>query len=367
MTASKSSLLSLRAMLLLMAVLTGLTWLVGTQIERYTAQTPEIPQDFPGDIGQWQLYENWKPVDTLPGLSLMPNGIKITRESKGISTAELRVPLPETIPAGAKLLASAELSTEAISGGVEVWHGLLYTIWFYDDAGNRIKKTARTVQALKGDAIPLHYAREIALPPHAVEAGIGLRVFESTGTATMVAPKIQVVAPWAGYSKVILAVLVTWAVFGLLVLVALASHGRLLYAVFPMAMVAIIAVGVSLPNDLLMRLVNPLERALSGVMPDLRALGLYSFNKVGHAATFALLALFACIVRKRIGATWIGILCFLILLAVLSEGMQLFFVGRSTRISDMGIDLSGAAFGVLVFFVLWLISSPFRRPKGATA
>lgn len=363
MTASKSSLLSLRTLLILMALLTGMTWWIGTQVDRYTAQTAEIPQDFPGDISLWQLRENWKNVETLDGFSMLPNGIKISRATKGISTAELRVPLPAQKPAGAKLLASAELYTEAVSGGEKNWHGLLYTIWFYDAAGEQIKKTARTVQALKGDTVKLHYMREIDLPENAVEAGIGLRVYESTGTAYMFSPKIQVVAPWADYNKVILAVLAVWAAYGLLVVVILALNGRLLYAAFPIAVVALIAVGVSLPSEEIRRIADPLQNSVSGYMPYLKSLGLYSITKVGHAATFALLAFCACIVRKPIGATILGTACFLVLLAVLTEGVQLFFIGRSTRLVDMVIDLTGAGIGVAAFFVLWLITRPFVRSK----
>ena len=361
MTASRNPLFSLRTLLILMALLTGLTWWIGTSISRYTVETSAVTQSFPGDISQWKLVENWKQVEQLPGFELLDNGIKVTRTSKGISDAELRVALPSHPTPGAKLLASAELYAQAISGGEKNWHGLLYTIWFYDNNGDRIKKSARSVQALRGDTVPLTYSREIDLPAQAVEVGIGLRVFESTGTAVMRAPSIQVVTPWAGYSQVILGVLAMWLVYGALVLVALALRGRLMIAIFPIAMIGIIAAGVSLPTEELSRFTGPLEQAIRGYMPDLRKFGLYSFNKVGHAVTFALLTFMACFFRKRLGATWLGMICFLILLAILTEGVQLFFVGRSTRLVDMAIDLSGATLGAALFFVFWVLSSPFRR------
>ncbi len=361
MNASKSPLLSLRALLILMAVLTGLTWWIGTNVNRYTVQTSAVPSDFPGDISRWRLQENWKDVDTLPGFTLFSDGISISRDIPGISDAELRVPLPEQKPAGAKLLAQGELMAQTVSGGKLNWHGLLYTVWFYDASGERIKESARTVQALVGDTVPLLYSRELDLPPLAVEAGIGLRVFESTGTAFLRAPKLQVVAPWSGYRNVIMGVLAVWAVYGLVVVVALGSRGKLLYALVPIALIAIIAVAVSLPSEDLRRLIAPIEQLTKGVMPYLRELGLYSVNKMGHALSFALLAFFVCMVRKRLGATWLGTVSFMILLAVLTESVQLFFVGRSSRLIDVAIDLSGACFGILMFFILWLVSSPFRK------
>lgn len=361
MTASTNPLFRLRTLLILMALLTGFTWWIGTSVNRYTVETSAITQNFPGNISQWKLVENWKQVEQLAGFELLDNGIRITRTAKGISDAELRVALPSHPTPGAKLLAGAELYAQAISGGEKDWHGLLYTVWFYDSNGDRIKKSARSVQALRGDTVPLTYIREIDLPAQAVEVGIGLRVFESIGTAVMHAPSIQIVTPWAGYSKVILGVLAMWLIYGVFVLVALAKRGSLMIAIFPIAMIGIIAAGVSLPSAELHRFTGPLEHAIGGYIPDLRKLGLYSINKIGHAVTFALLAFFACVFRKRLGATWLGLASFLIVLAILTEGVQLFFVGRSTRLVDMAIDLSGASLGAVLFFVFWVLSSPFRR------
>ena len=361
MTASTNPLFSLRTLLILMALLTGLTWWIGTSVNRYTVKNSAVTQNFPGDISQWKQVENWKQVEQLAGFELLDNGIKITRTTKGISDAELRVALPNHPNPSAKLLAGADLYAQAVSGGEKDWHGLLYTIWFYDKNGERIKKTARSVQALRGDTVRLTYSRELDLPPQAVEVGISLRVFESSGTAVMHAPSIQVVTPWAGYSQVILGVLVMWLIYGAFVLIALAMRGSLMTAVFPIAMIGIIAAGVSLPTEELSRFTGPLEQAIRGYMPDLRKFGLYSFNKVGHAVTFALLTFMACFFRKRLGATWLGMICFLILLAILTEGVQLFFVGRSTRLVDMAIDLGGATLGATLFFIFWVITRPFKR------
>lgn len=362
MTTSKNPLLSLRALLILMALLTGLTWWVGTQVNRYIVQASISLSDFPGDISQWKFRDNWKSVEVLEGFSMLPEGIMITRTSKeGMSAAEQRLPLPENRPPDARIFASSELHTRAIPDGEKSWHGMLYGVWFYDATGERIEKSGRTVQALRGDTVPQQYSREIPLPANAVEVGISLRLYQNSGTAIMRSPEIQVVSPWAGYNKVILGALLVWTVYGLAVLMVLASHGRLVYALLPIAMVMIIATGVSLPSGELSRITIPLERLVSGAIPDLHKMGLYSFNKIGHAITFALLTFFACMTRKHLGATWLGLACFLVLLAVLSEGMQLFFGSRSTRLIDMTIDLGGAGVGAALFFILWLITRLFKR------
>lgn len=361
MSTSNSAWLSLRSLLIIMATLTALTWWAGTQINRYTTQILAVPSDFPGDASQWQLQENWKDTNTLEGFKLLPGAVQISRNEKGISSAEIRVPLPAEKPSGAVLLASAELVARNVKDGIEDWHGLLYSVWFYDANGQRIKKSARTVQALRGTTVPLFYSREIDLPAQAVEAGIGIRLFESTGTATMRSPSLQVVSPWSGYKTVTLGVLCVWVAYGLLVVGALASQGRLLYALAPIGLIAVIAAGVSLPNQHLQNITGPMEAALSGIMPQLQQAGLYSFNKVGHAVTFAMLCLLACVAKNRIAASWLGIACFMILLALLTEGVQLFFVGRSTRLVDMAIDLGGALVGAAIFFVLWLLSRPFAK------
>ncbi|MGB0866299.1 MAG: VanZ family protein [Granulosicoccaceae bacterium] len=126
-----------------------------------------------------------------------------------------------------------------------------------------------------------------------------------------------------------------------------------------MAIIAIIAVGVSMPGNELRGLTAPLEQFVYSLVPQLKSL--YSFQKIGHAVTFALLTFFACLVRQRLGATWLGLICFLFLLAVLTEGVQLFFIGRSSRLLDVGIDLGGAAVGATLYLILWLLSFPLRK------
>lgn len=361
MTTAKTPLLRLRTLLILMAVLTGLTWWIGTSVERYTVQTSVIAADFPGPLSQWKLVENWKRVEQLEGIALLADGIEVHRDDKGISDAELRLPLPPLAerPPGSKIFASAMLSTREVGGGEKNWHGLLYTIWFYDRDGERIKNTARTVQALRGSTPLLRYSREIELPDAAASIGLALRVYESYGTAVLRQPQVQVVAPWGGYSQVMLGVLAAWVVFALLVVVSMLSHGNLLVALTPIALVGVIAVGVSLPGEMLHALTAPLERLVRTVWPELASVT--SIQKLGHAVTFALLSFCACLVRARLGASWPGLIAFVLLLAALTEGVQLFFGGRNTRLLDIGIDLAGAALGLALFAVFWLLSAPLRR------
>jgi len=344
--------------------MTALTWGIGTQVNRYAAQSAEVPGELSSDASRWILRKNWKTVDQLDNVKLLDNGVQITQQTPEITEAEYRVKLPniELVP-GTRLLASAELVAEGIPNGEEIWHGLLYAIWFYDDEGNRIKKSGRSVQALRGDTTPLRYARELDFPEGATSIGISLRIFKNTGVATMHAPKVQLVAPWAGYQNVLYGVLGAWCLFGLWVLISMASRGALLYALPPIAVIAVIAVGVSLPSDSLKQLTIPLENMSSGLMPLFQTLGLYSIQKAGHAITFALLTFFVCLVRRPVGATWLGAASFVVLLALLTEGVQLYFVGRSTRAFDVFVDLGGALAGALVFFCLWLLLKPFRTQR----
>jgi VanZ family protein len=85
--------------------------------------------------------------------------------------------------------------------------------------------------------------------------------------------------------------------------------------------------------------------------------------KVGHFLMFALLAM-----ALRIGQAYrvsaIGILGYLLLLATVSEVLQLFIAGRSSQLKDIAVDMSGALFGLLlawfgkrVYWRSWLMLS----------
>ena len=64
-----------------------------------------------------------------------------------------------------------------------------------------------------------------------------------------------------------------------------------------------------------------------------------------------MLTLFALFVRRRLGARAIELVLFIVLLALATEGIQLFVAGRTTNMLDLGFDLFGAFIGFAGFWV----------------
>ena len=76
-----------------------------------------------------------------------------------------------------------------------------------------------------------------------------------------------------------------------------------------------------------------------------------SAGKYGHVFCFAMLTLFALAIRRKLTATPKELVLFILLLAVATEGFQLFVPGRTTKIFDLGLDLFGALIGFGIFTI----------------
>ncbi len=349
-------------LLALFAALTAGTFIVGNTVSRYENTTGNLAANFPGAPGEQVISENWKRVERLDGVSFDDNSLTVSRQSPGLSWGEVRYPLPApSADRATQLLASGTMSSRDVVVGEENWHIALFGVFFYDENNDRIKQAGKTVQALAGDASALHYERSMPVPAHATQVGVLLRLFETTGSATISNPSAVLVKPWQGFNGVLLALATVWGLFALTVLYTLAVRGSLLVALVPLAVTAAILIGVSLPGDHMRSLLLPIFSAAQGILPGDMSFGLTNIAKLGHAVGFAALAFLALALRRAVGATVLGIIWFLVLLAIATESGQLFLTGRSGRLADIGIDLAGAAVGGLIFACLALAMLPFRK------
>ena len=147
-----------------------------------------------------------------------------------------------------------------------------------------------------------------------------------------------------------------WLVFGGYILYRLLTSGNRELAMAPIALVIIICIGVSLPPAVFDAIFDPVNDLLEQLGSPLPA------GKIGHILCFAALTLFAFKVRHKLEIRAIEVAVFLVLLAVATEGMQLFIKGRTTKLLDMGFDLFGAliGFGLFGIYKLWI------NPKSKT-
>ncbi len=136
-----------------------------------------------------------------------------------------------------------------------------------------------------------------------------------------------------------------WILFGIYVGYRLIRTGQLWVAAIPMFFVIAISVGVALPRDTFDSLLRPLDHWLTTWNSPLPA------GKLGHIFCFAMLTLFALAIRRRLSVGASELVLFLLLLAVATEGFQLFIAQRTTTVLDLVWDFTGAAIGYAIFSV----------------
>ena len=161
---------------------------------------------------------------------------------------------------------------------------------------------------------------------------------------------ISTAATWlvgllAPHSWIAVCVVVSWIVFGLYVLYRLIYNGQIWMAALPVFFVLAIGVGISLPRQVLNDLLQPADDLVERWNLPLAA------GKYGHVFCFSMLTLFALAIRRKLTVTAGELVLFIFLLAAATEGFQLFVEGRTTKISDLGLDLVGALIGFGIFSV----------------
>lgn len=161
---------------------------------------------------------------------------------------------------------------------------------------------------------------------------------------------LSTVATWivgltAPRSWAAVAVAVCWIAFGLYILVRLIRSGHFWIALLPIFFVVTIGVGVSLPYETIQTLLEPANLLLSRWELPMTA------GKYGHVFCFAMLTLFALAIRRKLVVRAKELTVFVVLLAIATEGFQLFIPERTTKVFDLGLDLFGAFLGFLIFLV----------------
>ena len=115
----------------------------------------------------------------------------------------------------------------------------------------------------------------------------------------------------------------------------------------------------SLESGFVVSIIRPLFEAVGISSLDLMTLVV---RKTAHFSEYAVLGVLACgllrALRRERGARPIPAGLLVALVPVADETLQLFVPGRSGQLTDVLIDLSGVAFGVLAYLV---VSSIMRR------
>ena len=131
------------------------------------------------------------------------------------------------------------------------------------------------------------------------------------------------------------------------------QNGNYYIAMLPAVMVALIVVAILLPIEVFESLMAPLNAHLAEQNSPLPA------GKLGHIGCFALLSAFLLSVRKRLDIELGTLYAVKVLLAVATEGFQLFVPGRTPHPLDLVFDLTGISIGTALFLIVFQCSRLF--------
>lgn len=364
MPAKRRYRLSLATLLAVFALMTTGTLILGKSVPRFAPTTANLAAQFPGPAERRVLLDGSTPVTSLEGVQFARDRITVSRDQIGTSWAEVRYPLPQN-PAmrSGSFLTSGVMSSRDVAIGQEDWHVALFGVFFYDANGQRVPEYGVTVQALAGTSVPLRHERLFDVPNSAVEFGVLLRIFNTTGSASISEIEAAMVRSSQLFKPVVLAIAASWALFVVAVLFALYERRCIVLASVPLALIVTILVGIALPDQHLSAIVLPMYSVLEQLPISSLPLHYTSLTKLGHAVAFCALTFFILAARRRLRASFFGIALFLVILAIATESGQLFLTGRDGRLLDIGIDLAGAAAGAVVFMVFSALLWTFRRRR----
>ncbi len=332
-----------------MVVVTLLTWTLGLLDIKYSLDSRFSFKDgFPGDTTLWHPAGDWANVD------ISDEAVSILRNTEGRSYAKRRFILPDiTDPASKKLRIHGTLETldRGADNGDE--RGAAYMVWLEDDDGEVLKYL--TIQELTGSQDAYEAERVISLPDSVKAFTLVLNSRDSADSFSLTDASAELISTTLLYRISSYFLVICW------IAIFLAS-GKWLYQnasrglfVTGSLLVAGIVIGVMLPENMTIGIVNPVFDAIASRIPSFDLDAAQSTYKVGHFVFFFFIALVLALNVRSLPLKPSLLVVLLLLLAVASEGMQLHLFNRTTRLSDLGIDTAGIMLGWLTAFLIGLV------------
>lgn len=243
-------------------------------------------------------------------------------------------------PGTTKVILSAQVAVRGVQAGSTGETARGYLLRHQSD-GDRDWR-GHQLFGLEGHHTQHREEKVYALPNGERRVTVGFMLNKARGTLAVHSVGLWAAADRPLYQQLRGGLLIGWLGFGALLLAFAArdaERNRLVTALIVIACVACAA--ILLPGDR--------ERALTTTfLGDHAAAGV--IDTVGHIGVFWIISLAACVIRRR--DPWWGRVAFLLLLAAVTETLQLFLPGRETSWSDFHLDLVGIAGGFLSFLAV---------------
>lgn len=337
-----------------MIVLTAVTWAVGLLDIQYTTEsTIGFAEGFPGDTSEWD------PAGDPANIVISEQGIRIERNTAERSYALRSFALPDPAQLqGRNLRVRGLLTTLSRAAPIERERVAAFMIWFQDEEREPIQYI--TVQALTGDFPTYRAERIVSVPVDARYFVTALINRDSSGSFELTYADVQVVSTSAAYRIIGPILIALWILLLGLATLWVTRRGSLKTGAAIGILLVLTLIGILLPESVTYNYVLPIYQKLASLLSLEHAEPLGIVYKFGHFVFFFLVALCLLLNKRSLRLSVLMILAFMAVFAVATEGLQLHLFSRSTRLLDLGVDLSGV---VLAWIVATVIGSFLRKKR----
>ena len=245
----------------------------------------------------------------------------------------------ELPPGRTSLRLSAEIATSRVERGAEPWQTARVYLVQQTRDGARLWQRPNELASLIGTTARRRYETVFEIPSTIRSVALGIELAYATGSMEIADLELAVVDERPQFRFAAALLVCGWSLLALRVTDGVYHGiGPPLVRRWLLAALALLAVAVFMPAELREALIGGLASGFGLEVPDP--------NAFGHAALFALLALLVRSGRPR-DPLLLHLSCWLLLAAV-TEVLQLFTPDRDPQAGDWLMDATGATAGLLL-------------------
>ncbi len=343
---------------------TVITWVASHNITQFKQLGPVAFQNgFPGDLTQWSRRGGWE------NILFEQDGIKLHRNVDKASYAVRTFALaPSENRIEEKLNVTALIKTITKKPASDPASGGAVTIRLQDDSDKVVKYVL--IGRLDGLSDQYEINRVINLTENITRFSLVFYNKQSNAEFALVDASASLVTELPAFRNARIAIFVTWSIIFLITLYYLFTHAsKTMFAVIG-TVILLTFVGVLMPETIRSGAVKPVLQAIQNLTgPTDDDTGLRYAYKIGHFVFFFLSTLILLLYRHPLKLLVWEIFTLMILFAIATEGLQLYLLDRSTRVTDLIIDFSAILFGAILaasIVAIKAISSKKSKPPTAT-
>ena len=328
----------------MIALLTSVTWYLGGVDWKYLDHGSLAFSDaFPGPAEDWQNHGD----ET--NIVIAEEGVRLSRTTDNPSYAKYPVKsldIPNNKTGQIRVTASVKVETE---DSIEEGAGAALMSWFMDSSEESVLEY-RTVIPLRVaiDKSVISSQRILAIPEGSPFFYLAFINRESNGSYLLTDAALEMVSESISYLFAVGSLFLCWLLVIIVLVFTLWKKSSKLHASILLVTILIIVLGVTWPERVDGWLSLNVDR---WAVTDNSWDWIYKF---GHFALFFAISLHLLCYRIRLGLARWYCFCVLGLFAIATEGMQLHFIQRTTRWTDILIDVAGICAAVIL---VWKIEN----------